>query len=174
METIRPSLGYLLADASRLLRRRFDQESRDLPMTSAQLQIVARLERNEGISQACLAALLEIEPMTLSRHVDRMEVAGLVVRQPDPADRRARRLFTTEHARALLVPMRERAAVVYDEALAGLPPEERERLLAALERITENLSAALADPTPRDAPRDTPRDGGGNPGDRGPAEKEIA
>jgi DNA-binding MarR family transcriptional regulator len=162
MEPIKPSLGYLLSDASRLLRRRFDQESRDLAMTTAQLQIVARLARNEGISQATLAGLLEIEPMTLSRHVDRMEVAGLVVRQPDPADRRARRLYTTELARALLSPMRERAELVYEEALAGITPAERETLFAALQIMTENLSAALA------ARQEL------NPSDRGAAEKEIA
>lgn len=155
-----PSLGYLLADASRLLRRRFDQESRDLPMTSAQLQIVARLSRNEGISQAALAALLEIEPMTLSRHVDRMEVAGLVQRQPDPNDRRARRLFTTELARTLLAPMRARATVVYEEALAGIAPAQRDELFANLQLIVENLSAALAQEHLND--------------DRGDAEKEIA
>lgn len=162
MQTNIPSLGYLLSDASRLLRRRFEQESRDLPMTSAQLQIVARLSRNEGIGQAALAALLDIEPMTLSRHVDRMEVAGLVVRQADPTDRRARQLFTTDHGRALLAPMRERAAVVYDEALAGLGTAERETLYAMLQSMIDNLSAALA------AGQET------NPHDRGPAEKEVA
>jgi DNA-binding MarR family transcriptional regulator len=164
MQTIAPSLGYLLADASRLLRRRFEQESRDLPMTSAQLQIVARLARNEGISQSALAAQLDIEPMTLSRHVDRMEVAGFVVRQPDPADRRARRLFTTELGRDLLAPMRERAEVVYADALAGLTPAEREAIVVALGRIVENLTSAMAAQDP------------GSPGQnpRGSAEKEIA
>lgn len=155
-----PSLGYLLADASRLLRRRFEQESRDLPMTSAQLQIVARLARNEGIGQAALAGLLDIEPMTLSRHVDRMEVAGLVVRQPDPSDRRARRLYTTELGRELLAPMRARAAAVYDEALAGLDGTEREALLGALQCIIDNLSAAITT--------------GDSHNDRGDAEKELA
>ena len=164
MQMIAPSLGYLLADASRLLRRRFEQESRDLPMTSAQLQIVARLARNEGISQAALAALLDIEPMTLSRHVDRMEVAGFVVRQPDPTDRRARRLFTTELGRDLLAPMRERAEVVYADALAGISPAEREALIVALGSIFENLTSSMAakDPSSPD------------PNHRGSAEKEIA
>jgi MarR family transcriptional regulator, transcriptional regulator for hemolysin len=162
MQQNSPSLGYLLADASRLLRRRFEQESRDLPMTSAQLQIVARLARNEGISQAALAALLDIEPMTLSRHVDRMEVAGLVIRQPDPGDRRARQLFTTDLGRTLLAPMRERAEVVYDEALTGLGADERAALHAALQLVVENLSEALA------AAQEA------SPKDRGDAEKEIA
>jgi MarR family transcriptional regulator, transcriptional regulator for hemolysin len=139
--TTHTSLGFLLADASRLLRRRFEQESRDIPMTSAQLQIIARLTRNEGIGQAALAGLLDIEPMTLSRHVDRMEAAGLVERRPDPHDRRARQLYTTEKSRALLLPMRERAEAVYEQVQDGLSAEQRAALVAALETIIANLSA---------------------------------
>ena len=137
-----PTLGYLLNDAARLIRRRFEQASRDIPMTSAQLQIVARLKRHEGLSQAALAGLLDIDPMTLSRHIDRMEAAGLVERRPDPNDRRARRLHTTEHARALLAPMRARAETVYADALAGLPPEARDALMDSLQTIIANLCAA--------------------------------
>ena len=140
-----PTLGYLLNDAARLIRRRFEQESRDIPMTSAQLQIVARLKRHEGLSQAALAGLLDIDPMTLSRHIDRMEAAGLVERRPDPNDRRARRLHTTEHARALLEPMRARAETVYADALAGLPPEARDALMDSLQTIIANLCAAADD-----------------------------
>ncbi|HRW16417.1 MAG: MarR family transcriptional regulator [Rhodobacteraceae bacterium] len=140
-----PALGFLLIDAARLLRRRFEQESRDIPMTSAQLQIIARLKRNEGLGQAALAALLEIEPMTLSRHIDRMEAAGLVERRPDPNDRRARRIHTTETARALFEPMRARAATVYEEALAGLAPAERDALVAHLQTIVSNLCTGAAE-----------------------------
>jgi DNA-binding MarR family transcriptional regulator len=139
-----PSLGFLLTDAARLLRRRFEQESRDIPMTSAQLQIVARLKHHEGLSQAGLAALLDLEPMTLSRHLDRMEAAGLVERRPDPNDRRARRLFLTDRARALMEPMRARAAAVYDEVQSGLSPEARAALIEALGVVIANLSAADA------------------------------
>lgn len=137
----RTPLGFLLADAARLLRRRFEKESHDMPMTPAQLHVIARLTRNEGIGQAALAGLLDIEPMTLSRHVDRMEVAGLVERRQDPHDRRARQLFTTERGRALLRPMRDRAAVVYEQVQAGLSEEARATLHAALETIIANLSA---------------------------------
>jgi MarR family transcriptional regulator, transcriptional regulator for hemolysin len=145
------SLGFLLWDAARLLRRRFEQECRDIPMTSAQLQIIGRLKHNEGIGQAALAALLDLEPMTLSRHVDRMEAAGLVERRPDPSDRRARRLFTTEKSRALLMPMRERAVAVYEQVQAGLSEDERAALVVALSTIITNLSAA-------DTGRETSRD----------------
>ena len=145
-----PSLGFLLADASRLLRRRLERASRDIPMTPAQLRIVARLSRCEGIAQAALAAVLELEPMTLSRHVDRMVAAGLVERRPDPADRRVRRLHTTARSRALIEPMRARAAGIYDEAQHGLAPAERTALLAALAALVANLSEGEGVPAGRE------------------------
>jgi DNA-binding MarR family transcriptional regulator len=157
----RPPLGFLLADASRLLRRRFERESRDIPMTPAQLRIIARLSRREGLGQAALAGLLDIEPMTLSRHVDRMEAAGLVERRPDPSDRRARQLFTTEKSRALLQPMREKAEAIYEQVQAGMSAAERATLIAALETIIANLCASEG---AADASND----------DRGRSEKENA
>nr|WP_304363630.1 MarR family winged helix-turn-helix transcriptional regulator [Jiella sp. LLJ827] len=117
-------------------------------MTSAQSQIIARLSRNEGIRQAGLAALLDIEPMTLCRHIDRMVAADLVERRQDPKDRRARQLFTTETARALLDPMRKRAAVVFEEAQRGLSEEERQALMACLETLVRNLSDSDAGEPP--------------------------
>jgi DNA-binding MarR family transcriptional regulator len=141
-EPILPPIGFLLKDATRLLRRRFERELQGMPMTLAQLQVVGRLSRNEGIGQAGLAALLDIEPMTLSRHVDRMEAAGLVERRQDPNDRRARQLFTTEKSRELLAPMRALAREVFEQALAGVSPEERAGFVAALETMIRNLSAA--------------------------------
>ena len=134
------SLGFLLIDAARLLRRRFEQESRDIEMTGAQLQIVARLAKSEGISQGALAGLLDLEPMTLCRHVDRMVAADLVERRQDPHDRRARQLFTTPKSRALLEPMRARASAVFDQATQGLSSDQREALLDALETLIGNLS----------------------------------
>ena len=165
-----PSLGFLLSDAARLLRRRFEQESRDIPMTSAQLQIIARLTRNEGIGQAALAGLLDIEPMTLSRHVDRMAAAGLVERRQDPNDRRARQLFSTEKSRALLSPMRARAEEVYEQVQAGLSQAERAALHAALAVIIANLSAAE---TARETKAPTARGRKRKSHDR-PAHQEVA
>ncbi len=136
----RKSLGFMLSDAARLLRRRFDQEARGTAMTGAQLRIIGQLMRNEGISQTALAQLLEVEPMTLCRHVDRMETAGFVERRPDESDRRVRRLFTTAESRALIGPMRAHAESVYEIALAGLSSAERQTVLRLLEKIVANLS----------------------------------
>lgn len=147
-----PSLGFLLIDAARLIRRRFEQESRDIAMTSAQLHIVARLFKNEGIGQSALAALLELEPMTVCRHVDRMVAAGLVERRQDPKDRRARQLFTTEKCRELMEPMRSRAARVFEDAQDGLSEAERRTLADALAIVIGNLSTCEAGDSGSDAP----------------------
>jgi MarR family transcriptional regulator for hemolysin len=146
----RRSLGFLVHDAARLLRRRFDQEARHLDMTSAQLQIVGRLTYNEGISQAQLAGLLDMEPITVSRHVDRMEAAGLVERTPDPQDRRVRLLNLTDKGRALLPKMKKLALGIMDEAQEGLSEREREILLNCLERVVFNLARKPSPAEPAD------------------------
>ena len=133
-------LGFLLSDAARLLRRRFQQKARGVGLTSAQWQTLAYLVRNEGINQAGMANLLDIEPITLCRLIDRMEEGGWVERRPNPADRRARLLFMTDKSRPLLAEMRAIAQEVYEEAVAGLAPEVRSHLMEGLRSIVGNLS----------------------------------
>ncbi len=134
------SLGFLLHDVSRLLRKRFDQRAKSLGLTRAQYHLLAHLARNEGINQAGLAEILEIEPITLTRLIDRMEAGAWLERRADPADRRARTLFLTDKARAVFRRMRMIASSLHDEALRGFTAEERERLLDALVRARGNLS----------------------------------
>lgn len=136
------SLGFLLSDAARLLRLRFDQKARHLGLTRAQWRALAQLARDEGASQARLAELLDLEPITVCRLVDRMEEGGWLERRPDPADRRKHLLFLTPRARPMIAEMRALAEEVYAEALAGLPPEARAQLLALLEQVRANLAEA--------------------------------
>jgi MarR family transcriptional regulator for hemolysin len=139
------SLGFLLSDTARLLRRRFEQRARALGLTRAQWQVLAHLARNEGIRQVGLADLLDVEPITLCRILDRMEEGGWVERRPDPTDRRARLLFMTDKARPILAKMRALADDIYAEALEGLPPSTREQLIAGLQHLRANLSERPAD-----------------------------
>jgi DNA-binding MarR family transcriptional regulator len=135
--------GYLLNDTARLLRRRFEQKSGDYNITSAQWRAMAQLSRNDGLTQVGLAHLLEIEPMSVCRLVDRMEAGGFVVRRPDPADKRAKLVYLTEKSRALLDVMKVVAAEVYEDAFAGFGEDERSRLVGTLNRINANLSRAI-------------------------------
>ena len=139
------SLGFLLMDAARLLRKRFEQEARHLGMTSAQLQILGRIAVNERINQSRLAALMDMEPITVCRHVDRMEATSLVERRADPGDRRVRLLSVTEKGRELIPQMREIAQRILGEAQQGLSDDHRALLLDALETFVGNLSTKPAD-----------------------------
>lgn len=136
--------GFLLSETSRTLRRRFEQKAQDYNLTSAQWRAIVEISRQEGMTQVALAQRLEIEPMTVCRLVDRMEAAGFVSREPDPADKRAKLVRLTEQSRGILDKMRKIALLVYEEAFDGFSDEERVALVAALNRINANLSDKVA------------------------------
>jgi DNA-binding MarR family transcriptional regulator len=138
------SFGFLVNDVARLFGRRFDQNGRRLGLTRAQCRTLGYLTRNEGINQAGLADLLEIRPMTLVRQIDRMEEAGWIERRPDPADRRARRLYLTAKARPILGRIWNVANATRDEALARLSPLQAETLIDLLHRVHATLSTTLS------------------------------
>lgn len=135
------SLGFLLSDVSRLMRRRFDERARAVGATRAQWRTLTTLSRNEGLNQGALADLLEIEPITLTRMIDRLEESGLVERRRDPNDRRAWLLYLTEKSRPLLADLHSVAAEMIEQALAGIDADDRERLGDLLNTIRANLIA---------------------------------
>ena len=135
------SLGFLISDTARLLRKRFDQRAREIGLTRAQWQVLAYLTHNQGINQAGLAEILEIEPITLSRHIDKMEQAGWVTRRPDPNDKRFKLLFISDHVQPLLDEMRSIGRCLLDEVLEGVPPERVEQLVETLQQIRATLVA---------------------------------
>lgn len=135
------SLGFLISDVSRLMRRRFDQRARLIGVTRPQWRTLVTLSRNEGLNQGALAELLEVEPITLCRMLDRLEEANLIERRRDPADRRAWRIFLTPKARPLLDQLHSLADGMFESALEGLSTGQRDALVASLESIRANLSA---------------------------------
>ena len=134
------SIGFLLSDVSRLLRRSFDERARMIGVTRTQWRALTTLSRNEGINQGGLADLLEVEPITLCRMVDRLAEAGHVERRRDPADRRAWNIYLTDRSRPLLDQLRGIADDMFADALDGLDTDEQAGLTATLERIRANLS----------------------------------
>src|SRR6185369_10730145 len=129
------SFGMLIGDLSRMLRRNFNRHIRDSGVTQSQWQALAFLRRWEGINQAALADLMEVQPISLARLIDRMEAAGWVERRPDPNDRRAVRLFLTEKAQPILANMRAAGTLFQEQALAGVSADERLQLISLLGRI---------------------------------------
>lgn len=136
------SLGFLVSDISRLMRQQFQRRIAGSPLTLAQARALVRISRNEGIRQVDLAELLEIQPITLVRLIDQLAEAGLVERRPDPADRRAYRLFLTGHAGAQLKLIRTVSAETQAQALRGMKAAEASALFSALQTVRANLATS--------------------------------
>jgi DNA-binding MarR family transcriptional regulator len=133
-------IGFLISDVSRLLRRRFDEQARSIGVTRAQWRALTALSRQEGLNQGKLAELLEVEPISLCRMIDRLEEAGHVTRRRDPSDRRAWNIFLTEKSRPLLDRLHDISADVVGAALHGISEQERAAMAASLEHMREHLN----------------------------------
>ena len=136
------SIGFLVGDVARLLRRNFNRRAQALGLSQAQWRALAYLARQQGVSQASLADRLEIQPITLVRLLDRLQAAGLVTRRPDPHDRRAFRLYLTDRAQPLLARMWSIAAQTREQALAGMPIQRQRMLIKSLQHLRQNLLQA--------------------------------
>lgn len=134
-----PTVGSLIHEIDRLVKKRFDRFAETTGMSRAQWQVLSRVAKREGVNQATLADLVSVEPITICRMVDRLEALGLVERRPDPNDRRARLIHMTEAARPGLERMRSIAQALFAEALEGVTPEEEAILFRLLGRIHANL-----------------------------------
>ena len=149
------NFGYLLVDVSRLYLRRFAQRAAVLGMTLAQSKALGYLKRNEGITQARLAELCDVEPMALVRILDRMEADNWIERRADPSDRRAKRLYLRPAAHPVLAQLTKIGVRLRAEAIGGVPARDGTAFLRVLEHLYENLSepegAPPAAPTPRPA-----------------------
>jgi DNA-binding MarR family transcriptional regulator len=146
MEQNAPTLGFLLHEVARLLKRRFERHARGSGLTRSQWQVLAYLSLHEGINQSGLAELLEIEPITLGRIVDKLQALGLVERRPDPSDRRVWLLHLTPAAHPKLTLLHRLGVVTRGEALAGLPDTDIEHLLKTLQALKANLTDDCVSP----------------------------
>src|SRR5580700_9494998 len=143
MEKLR-NFGYLVKDLGRLYTRRFEERAQALQLTLPQCKVLGYLSRNEGVSQARLAELAEIDPMSLVRILDHMEAEGWVERRADPNDRRARCLYIKGNARAILDEIWQLADATRTEFLGALSEEDCVRLIDMLERVHATARALPA------------------------------
>ncbi len=139
-----PSFGLLIYEISRQMRKRLEQRAKGLGLTRAQWQALAKLNRNPDLSQAQLADILDLEPITVSRLLDRMEEAGLISRRPHPTDRRIRLVSVTETARPILDEFRVLVDELHEEILGHMSAAERAELI---DRLTAIRAILAAEPT---------------------------
>ena len=132
---------FLLYDVARSMRTRADQRARARGMTRAQWVILARLERQPGLTQNELAAIVEVEPITIARLVDRLEARELVVRKADPRDRRVWRLHLTPAAAPILREIAKYRAEIHEVITAGMSPALQKAITDGLLQMKSNLAA---------------------------------
>ncbi len=137
------NFGFLLKDISRLYSRNFERHAAGHGLTLDQCRVLGHLSRHEGISQARLAYLADMDPMTLGRLLMRMEANGLIERRAIRGDRRVRALYLRKPSGPVLETIWRLRDISHDEALAGLSALEKTQLMEAMRRIHANLDALL-------------------------------
>ena len=137
-------VAFNINDVARLLKTYADQRARDFGMTRAQWAVLACVERSEGLKQVELAETLDLQPITLTRLIDRLCDGGLIERRSDPEDRRAKRLYLTPAARPVLDGLTRLGKDIMATVLEGIEPAAVEELLALLLTLKTNLRGAIA------------------------------
>jgi len=132
------TLPFEIGETAHALRKAFDRLAVGLGVTRAQWKVLFKLTRKPGLRQVELADLLDLEPITLCRIVDRLEEAGLVERSRDPEDRRAWKLHVTAKAQPLIEKLHAVGAELVDQAFGGLDPKEIEIARKVLAQAREN------------------------------------
>ncbi len=136
------TLLFEIGETAHALRKAFDRLAVGLGVTRAQWKVLFKLTRQPGLRQVELADMLDLEPITLCRIVDRLEEAGLVERARDPEDRRAWRLHVTEKAQPLIKKLQAVGADLVEQAFAGIDPKDIETTRQVLSRARENAGRA--------------------------------
>ena len=139
------SIGFLVHEVARLFRRRFEEEASVHGFTLPQWRALAEISKNEGISQVQLASTIDIDQMTVSGIVSRLEKRGLIERYPDPNDSRAKLARLTPAGTELVGTAKNVGRALYEDALTGLGAADREAVTAGLRQIRDNLNRMAAE-----------------------------
>src|SRR5689334_10126471 len=143
---------FTLGEVQRMMRAYADREAARYGITRAQWAVLAKVERNEGMKQSELAEQMEMQPITLTRLIDKLCDNGWIERRGDDTDRRVNRLYLRKAARPLLAKLAGLRSELTATALDGISPTDAHRMLTQLDMIKENVRNAIQNP-----PSDTTR-----------------
>jgi len=142
-QPVKREIAFTIMDVARLLKTYADQRARQFGISRAQWAVLIRIERTEGLKQSELAELLDLQPISLTRLLDRLADNGLIERRADPNDRRANRLYLTAAAKPLLARLTELGGDMMETVLDGLDVKSIERMLKQLVTLKDNLRRAI-------------------------------
>ncbi len=134
------SIGYLLWDVTRLIRKEFINDQTLQTLSLPQAKALKLISHYEGVKQVELAQLLEIKPMSLVKVIDQLVADGLIERRPDPNDRRAHLIYLKPEAEDQLAVIKEASERIWANALKGLTDKQKTEMMEMLRHIHGNLS----------------------------------
>jgi MarR family transcriptional regulator for hemolysin len=143
-QPLKREFAFTIMDVARLLKTYADQRARQFGVSRAQWAVLIRIDRNEGLKQSELADMLDLQPITLTRLLDRLADSGLIERRADPNDRRANRLYLKPAAKPLLDRLSDLGSDMMETVLDGLSQTSIERTLKELTMVKDNLRSAIA------------------------------
>jgi MarR family transcriptional regulator for hemolysin len=143
-QPIKREFAFTIMDVARLLKTYADQRARQFGISRAQWAVLIRIDRHEGLKQSELADMLDLQPISLTRLLDRLADNGLIERRADPNDRRANRLYLKPAAKPLLDRLADLGSDMMEIVLEGLSQAAIERTLRELGVVKDNLRAAIA------------------------------
>ena len=136
---LRATWGYLVQEIAKLLKRRFEEAAKDYGVTLPQWRVLAQIGLGRDSRQASLAASIDVDAMTMSGILDRLDKRGLITRMPDPTDSRAKIAAITPEGEEVVYSAREIGLRLLEEASRGLSKKDQDQLKALLEKIRDNL-----------------------------------
>lgn len=139
---IKRQLIAQLVESSRLLRNYIDGRAKARGTTRAQWIVLFRLRQQEGLSQVDLAEVLEMQPISLVRLLDRLVEHGLLERRPDPKDRRANKLHLTRAGRRLVDDLDTLRDSIATDVLRDIPADAIRTSLDTLVDIKERIKSS--------------------------------
>ena len=149
---------FTLGEVQRMMRAYADKQAARYGITRAQWAVLAKVERAEGMKQTELAEMMDMQPITLTRLIDKLCDNGWIERRGDENDRRVNRLYLRKAARPLLGKLAGLRSELTATALEGINPADAHRLLDQLDLIKENVRNAVQNPA-NEPPRKEPRYG---------------
>lgn len=142
-QPVKREIAFTIMDVARLMKTYADQRARQFGISRAQWAVLLRIDRTEGLKQSELAEMLDLQPISLTRLLDRLAHNGLIERRPDPNDRRANRLYLRPAAKPLLGRLSELGADMMETVLDGLDAKALDRMLKELGVLKDNLRRAI-------------------------------
>jgi MarR family transcriptional regulator, transcriptional regulator for hemolysin len=143
MGSVEMNLLFTLGEVQRLVRAYADKEAARYGITRAQWAVLVKVERAEGMKQTELAEQMEMQPITLTRLIDKLCDSDWIERRGDENDRRVNRLYLRKAGRQLLSKLAGLRAELTSTAIEGINPTDAQRLLTQLETIKENVRNAI-------------------------------